>query len=263
MMSRPMLLLLQLLVAVVALGLWQFFASVEVFGKMLLPPFFFSTPVDVFSQIVKWFSSGVIWKHLFITLWESILAFVIGSIGGVLVGFWFARKPLVAAVFDPYVKMINALPRVVLAPIFALWLGLGIWSKVALGVTLVFFIVFFNVYQGVKEVSNTVLDNGRMLGMNERQLMRHVYWPSALSWMFSSLHTSVGFAVVGAVVGEYLGSAAGLGYLIQQAEGVFDVAGVFAGMFVLSAFVILIDMGVTVVERRLLVWRPTAAEGRG
>ena len=127
-----------------------------------------------------------------------------------------------------------------------LWLGLGIWSKVALGVTLVFFIVFFNVYQGVKEVSPTVLANARMLGMNERQLMRHVYWPSALSWMFSSLHTSVGFAVVGAVVGEYLGSAAGLGYLIQQAEGVFDVAGVFAGMFVLAAFVIVIDTIVTI-----------------
>ena len=105
--------------------------------------------------------------------------------------------------------MINALPRVVLAPIFTLWFGLGIWSKVALGVTLVFFIVFFNVYQGVKEVSPTVLANARMLGMNDRQLMRHVYWPSALSWMFSSLHTSVGFAVVGAVVGEYLGSGGG------------------------------------------------------
>ena len=149
-------------------------------------------------------------SHLWITLVEAALAFVIGSVGGVLIGFWFARKPLVAAVFDPYVKMANALPRVVLAPIFALWLGLGIWSKVALGVTLVFFIVFFNVYQGVKEVSPTVLNNARMLGMSERQLMRHVYWPSALSWMFSSLHTSVGFAVVGAVVGEYLGSAAGL-----------------------------------------------------
>ena len=177
-----------------------------------------------------------------------------------LVGFWFARQPTVAAVFDPYVKMVNALPRVVLAPIFTLWFGLGIWSKVALGVTLVFFIVFFNVYQGVKEVSPTVLANARMLGMNERQLMRHVYWPSALSWMFSSLHTSVGFAVVGAVVGEYLGSAAGLGYLIQQAEGVFDVAGVFAGMFVLAAFVIVIDTVVTLVEKRLLVWRPVAAE---
>jgi NitT/TauT family transport system permease protein len=262
-MSRVALLLCQVTVAVVALVLWQLFATVPVFGKMLLPPFFFSTPLEVAEQVVKWFSTGTIWKHLLITLWESILAFAIGSALGVLIGFWFARQPRIAAIFDPYVKMANALPRVVLAPIFTLWLGLGIWSKVALGVTLVFFIVFFNVYQGVKEVSTTVLDNGRMLGMNDRQLMRHVYWPSALSWMFSSLHTSVGFAVVGAVVGEYLGSAAGLGYLIQQAEGVFDVAGVFAGMFVLSVFVILIDYAVTLVERRLLVWRPEALEGRG
>jgi NitT/TauT family transport system permease protein len=261
-MSRWMLLVCQVLVAVVALGLWQLFATVPVFGRVLLPPFFFSNPVDVGSQIVAWFATGVIWKHLLITLSESILAFAIGSIGGVVVGFWFARQPRVAAIFDPYVKMANALPRVVLAPIFALWLGLGIWSKVALGVTLVFFIVFFNVYQGVKEVSNALRDNGRMLGMNERQMTRHVYWPSALSWMFSSLHTSVGFAVVGAVVGEYLGSAAGLGYLIQQAEGVFDVAGVFAGMVVLSAFVLLIDFAVTLVERRLLVWRPVAVDGR-
>ncbi|WP_407155848.1 ABC transporter permease [Bradyrhizobium sp. STM 3557] len=261
-MSRLGLFALQLLVAVAIIALWQLFATVPVFGRVLLPPFFFSNPVDVFSQVIAWFASGAIWKHLAITLWESVLAFVIGSLGGVLVGFWFARKPVVAAVFDPYVKMANALPRVVLAPIFTLWLGLGIWSKVALGVTLVFFIVFFNVYQGVKEVSTVVRDNARMLGMSERQLMRHVYWPSALSWMFSSLHTSVGFAVVGAVVGEYLGSAAGLGYLIQQAEGVFDVAGVFAGMFVLSIFVILIDLGVTLVERRLLVWRPDAASER-
>ena len=261
-MNRLRLLLCQLLVAVVIVGLWQLFSTLPIFGRMILPPFFFSNPVDVGAQIVAWFVAGTIWKHLAITLWESILAFVIGSLGGVLFGFWFARQPRIAAIFDPYVKMANALPRVVLAPIFTLWLGLGIWSKVALGVTLVFFIVFFNVYQGVKEVSGTVLANGRMLGMNERQLMRHVYWPSALSWMFSSLHTSVGFAVVGAVVGEYLGSAAGLGYLIQQAEGVFDVAGVFAGMFVLSAFVILIDIGVTLVERRLLVWRPDAAGNR-
>jgi len=261
-MSRTRLIVLQVLVAAVAIALWYVLTTYEVFGKILLPPFFFSNPVDVASQIVDWFATGVIWKHLWVTLEESILAFVLGSIGGVAVGFWFARQPRTAAVFDPYVKMANALPRVVLAPIFTLWLGLGIWSKVALGITLVFFIVFFNVYQGVKEVSPTVLANARMLGMNERQLMRHVYWPSALSWMFSSLHTSVGFAVVGAVVGEYLGSAAGLGYLIQQAEGVFDVAGVFAGMFVLAAFVIVIDNIVTVVERRLLVWRPMASDAR-
>jgi NitT/TauT family transport system permease protein len=127
---------------------------------------------------------------------------------------------------------------------------------VALGFTLVFFIVFFNVYQGVREVSPTVLANARMLGMNERQLLRHVYWPAALTWVFSSLHTSVGFALVGAVVGEYLGSSAGLGYKIQEAESVFDVTGVFAGMVILAIFVILIDTVVTTIENRLLVWRP-------
>jgi len=268
-MSRVKLLSLQILVAVASVAFWHVFSKYPICGLSylgfekncvtVLPPFFFSTPGDVAARIVKWFAEGTIWKHLWITLIEAMLAFVIGSLGGVLIGFWFARKPLVNAVFDPYVKMVNALPRVVLAPIFALWFGLGIASKVALGVTLVFFIVFFNVYQGVKEVSPTILSNARMLGMNEKQLMRHVYWPSALSWMFSSLHTSVGFAVVGAVVGEYLGSAAGLGYIIQQAEGVFDVAGVFAGMFVLAVFVILIDMIVTMIEKRLLVWRPTAA----
>jgi NitT/TauT family transport system permease protein len=257
-MNRLTLLSLQILVAVVSLTLWQVLSTVPIGGVILLPPFFFSTPGDVAGRVYKWFVDGTIWRHLWITLVEAMLAFVIGSVGGVLIGFWFARKPMVNAVFDPYVKMLNALPRVVLAPIFALWFGLGIASKVALGFTLVFFIVFFNVYQGVKEVSPTILANARMLGMTEQQLMRHVYWPSALSWMFSSLHTSVGFAVVGAVVGEYLGSAAGLGYIIQQAEGVFDVAGVFAGMFVLAVFVIFIDMVVTAIENRLLVWRPVA-----
>ncbi len=260
-MSRVRLFALQALVGVVAVGLWWLGSSVKLFGVLLLPPFFFSTPADVFARIVRLFATGQVWHHLGVTLLETALAFLIGAVGGILFGFWFARKPLVAAVFDPWLKMANALPRVVLAPIFMLWLGLGIWSKVALGVTLVFFIVFFNVYQGVKEVSPVILANARLMGMNERQLFRHVYWPSALSWMFSSLHTSVGFALVGAVVGEYLGSSAGLGYLIHQAEGVFDIAGVFAGMFVLAAFVLVIDRAVTVIENRLLVWRPDAPAG--
>src|ERR1700738_5208130 len=136
-MSRLMLLVCQVSVAVVGLALWQLLATVPVFGRIMLPPFFFSNPIDVGSQIVDWFASGVIWKHLAITLWESILAFAIGSLAGVAAGFCVARQPPFAAVFDPYVKMANALPRVVLAPIFTLWLGLGIWSKVTLGVTLV------------------------------------------------------------------------------------------------------------------------------
>ena len=144
MMPRAQLIVMQVAVAVVGLLLWYMLSTYSLFGHIVLPPFFFSNPVDVAAQVVTWFATGVIWKHLWVTLEESILAFVIGSFGGVLVGFWFARQPRTAAVFDPYVKMVNALPRVVLAPIFTLWLGLGIWSKVALGITLVFFIVFFN-----------------------------------------------------------------------------------------------------------------------
>ncbi len=253
--NRFQLAVLQLMVALVVVVLWHLASATHIFGNPKTVAFFFANPVAVGKKIVQWFVDGTIWFHLWITLVESFLAFLIGALGGVVFGFWFARKPFVAALFDPYVKAANALPRVVLAPIFALWFGLGIWSKVALGITLVFFIVFFNVYQGVKEVSSTVLANGRMLGMNERHLLRHVYIPSALSWVFSSLHTSVGFAVVGAVVGEYLGSSAGLGYLIQQAEGVFDVTGVFAGMFVLMAFVLIVDWVMSVIERRLLKWR--------
>lgn len=261
-MNRVLLVTLQVSVAVVTILVWQVITTTDLLGDPTQTAFFFSTPADVASQIWRWFASGTIWYHLWITLSEAALAFIIGAVAAIVVGFWFARQPRLAAVFDPYVKGANALPRVVLAPIFTLWFGLGIWSKVALGFTLVFFIVFFNVYQGVKEVDRTVLSNARMLGMNERQLLRHVYMPSALSWVFSSLHTSIGFAVVGAVVGEYLGSAAGLGYLIQQAEGMFDIAGVVAGMLVLAAFVLVIDYGVTLVERRLLVWRPEPGQAQ-
>jgi NitT/TauT family transport system permease protein len=257
-MNRTTILILQVLVAVLGFLFWHFSTTIPVWAnnKPLIDPFFFSTPIDVIERTWADFASGQMWRHLWITLTETMLAFGIGAFGGIVIGFWFARRALLAAVFDPYVKAANALPRVVLAPIFALWFGLGIWSKVALGVTLVFFIVFFNVYQGVKEVSPTVLANARMIGMNDRQLLRHVYLPSALSWMFSSLHTSVGFALVGAVVGEYLGSSAGLGYRIAQAEGVFDVTGVFSGMLVLMVFVVVIDAVVTMIENRLLVWRP-------
>src|SRR5207244_3507279 len=175
-------------------------------------------------------------------------------------GLWLALSPMAAASADPYIKARNSMPRVILAPIFAVWFGLGVASKVALGVTLVFFIVFFNVYQGVKEVSPVVLANARMLGASRRDLLRHVYLPSATSWVFSSLHTSVGLAFVGAVVGEYLGSSRGVGYLILQAEGVFDINTVIAGIVVLTLFALLLDIAVSKIEARLLVWRPQTAE---
>ena len=222
--------------------------------------FFFGKPLQVLKVIWVWFSGGKIYPHLWITLVETLLAFALGSLLGLIVGLWLALSPMASVLADPYIKGANAMPRVILAPIFALWFGLGIFSKVALGVTLVFFIVFFNVVQGIKEVSPTVLANARMLGASRKQLLTNIYLPSATSWVFSSLHTSVGMAFVGAVVGEYLGSAKGVGYLILQAEGVFDINTVFAGILVLTAFALVLDWLVTKVEARLLVWRPKEAE---
>ncbi|HSN40853.1 MAG TPA: ABC transporter permease [Burkholderiales bacterium] len=249
--------LYQILLLIAVFATWHMLTATGI-----LPPFFFGRPLEVLEKTWDWFASGKIYAHLGITLAETVLAFFAGTALGLGIGLWLALSPLWSALLDPYIKALNSMPRVILAPIFAVWFGLGILSKVALGVTLVFFIVFFNVYQGVKEVSPVVLDNARMLGASPRQLLRTVYLPSATSWVFSSLHTSVGMAFVGAVVGEYLGSAAGVGYLILQAESVFDINTVFAGILVLTAFALALDALVTFAEKRLLAWRPAQGETR-
>ena len=256
----------QALVLVVFFGIWYALTKPGlippfVFENDMQAAFFFGEPIKVFGRIWDWFFTNAdIYGHLWVTLLETALAFGIGTLMGLGCGLWLALSPMAAAIFDPYIKAMNSMPRVILAPIFAVWFGLGIASKVALGVTLVFFIVFFNVYQGVKEVSPVVLNNARMLGASQKQLLRHVYVPSAMSWVFSSLHTSVGLAFVGAVVGEYLGSSRGVGYLILQAEGAFDINTVMAGILVLTAFALVLDAAVGVIEKRLMKWQPKAGE---
>ena len=223
--------------------------------------FFFGEPLKMAERIWAWFVLDAdIYQHLAVTLAETLMAFAIGSALGLAGGLWLALSPMASAILEPYIKAMNAMPRIILAPIFSVWFGLGMGSKVALGVTLVFFIVFFNVYQGVKEVSPVVLANARMLGANQRQLLRHVYLPSATAWVFSSLHTSVGLAFVGAVVGEYLGSSQGVGYLILQAEGSSDINTVMAGKIVLTAFALVLDSLVGRVEAHLMKWQPRAGE---
>src|SRR6266404_1760398 len=243
-------LLFQVLLGVALLASWQTLVNT---GK--LDKFFFSRPTDIAGRIIEWLKTGSIWPHLLVTMEEAALAFTLGAASGVVLGFGLARAPRLAALLDPYIRVLNALPRVVLAPIFLLWFGLGIWSKVALGITVVFFIVFFNTHQGVRDVDPVVVNNARMLGASEWQLVRHVLVPSALTWVFSSLHISIGFAMIAVVVGEYLGASRGVGYLISQAEGTFDTTGVFAGMAVLSAVVLLVGWGVNRLERWLLRWK--------
>ena len=164
--------------------------------------FFIGKPWIVAERLINWlFIQRDIYIHLGVTLLETSIAFIIGTVTGLAAGMWLGLSPFASAVLNPYIKALNAMPRVILAPIFSVWFGLGMGSKIALAVSLVFFIVFFNVYQGVKEVSPVILANARMLGADARQLLKHVYFPSATSWVFSSLHTSVGLAFVGAVVG--------------------------------------------------------------
>lgn len=241
----------QILLLLALFLVWDVLTRTEI-----LPPFFFGEPLIVLERIWDWFSGGRIYKHLAVTLIETILAFVIGTVAGLIVGLWLALSKTASDLLDPYIKAFNSMPRVILAPIFAVWFGLGIWSKVLLGVTLVFFIVFFSVYHGVREVNPVLVANARMLGASKRQLLRYVYLPSATAWVFSSLHAAVGMAFVGAVIGEYLGSAKGVGYLILQAEGVFDINTVFAGVLVLTVCALVLDRIVTIAERRLLRWRP-------
>lgn len=260
------------------LRLWQFALLALLFvawhlmtAPGVIPPFmfenerqaafFFGQPLVVFSRIWTWFVADAdIYRHLAVTLAETLAAFAVGAALGLAGGLWLALAPMASAILEPYIKALNSMPRIILAPIFSVWFGLGMGSKIALGVTLVFFIVFFNVYQGVKEVSPVVLANARMLGASQRQLLRHVYLPSATSWVFSSLHTSVGLAFVGAVVGEYLGSSQGVGYLILQAEGSFDINTVMAGILVLTAFALVIDSVVGRLEKHLMKWQPRTGE---
>lgn len=244
---------LQIALAVFIFGGWQLGVSAGMIDR-----FFFPAPGDIAVQMWTWVSDPGFYHHVGITLTETVLGYVIGTALGVGAGVWLGLSPKAARVLDPFIKGFNAIPRVVLAPIFVLWLGLGLWSKVALAVTLVFFITFFNAMQGVREVNPAVLANARILGARRSDLLMHVYFPAAASWILSSLRTSVGFAVVGAIIGEYLGASAGLGYLIAQAEDNFNSVGVFAGIIILAVFVLLIDRLLDVAENKLITWRPGA-----
>jgi NitT/TauT family transport system permease protein len=248
---------LRLALAVFIVGGWQVATQLE-----WVDPFFFGQPSGIATQIVKWVQNGTaqgsVWEQILVTLAETILGFGIGVVLGVIFGVVLGRNRLLADVCGPYIKAFNAMPRVVLGSIFVIALGLGMPSKVALAAVLVFFVVFFNAFQGVREVDRNLLNNARILGANERQISASVILPSALTWIIASLHTSFGFALVGAIVGEYLGANKGIGLMIATAQGTFNANGVFAAMLILAIVAILAESVVTWLENRLIHWRPNA-----
>ncbi|WP_085963212.1 ABC transporter permease [Burkholderia ambifaria] len=254
---RNLIVTLRIAVLVVVLGGWELAARLK-----WIDPFFFSMPSLIFEQIQDWFvngtSQGPLLTQVWVTLEETGIGFVIGSVAGVICGIVLGRNKLMADVFGLYIQIANSIPRVVLGSIFVIALGLGMASKIALAVVMVFFVVFGNAFQGVREADRYLIANAQILGASRRQITTAVVIPSALSWILASLHVSFGFALVGAVVGEFLGSKQGIGLLISTAQGAFNASGVFAAMIVLAVVALAADYLLTWVEKRLLKWRPAA-----
>src|SRR5437588_7794207 len=255
---RLLVLGLQVLVAVVWLGSWQLTTQVGLVDK-----FFFAQPSEIAQKLWVWITEGTelgpLWDQVLTTMEETFGGFVVGSLLGIVLGVALGRIRLLSDVLSPYIKGANAIPRVVVGALFAISLGLDIKSKIATASVLVFFVVFFNAFQGVREVDRNLVANARILGANTRQLTTEIVIPSALSWIVASLHTSFGLALVGAVVGELFGAYQGVGELIYESKNLFDTSGVFAGMGLLAAMALAAEALITALEDRLIRWRPPVA----
>jgi NitT/TauT family transport system permease protein len=244
--------------AVVVIGGWQLLTALKV-----VDPFFYGQPTGVVKQLGDWINHGTeygsIWLQVWITMKEALLGFVYGVVAGVVVGVTLGQSRFLAEVLGPYIKIVNAIPRIVLGSIFTVALGLGTTSKVLLAAVLVFFVVFFNAFQGVREVDRNLLANARVLGASRLQIVRHVVLPSALTWIIASLHVAFGFSIIGAIVGEFLGSQKGLGLVIATSQNNFNPNGVFAAMLIIAVLALTAEALIATAERRLLAWRPSQA----
>lgn len=246
---------LRVALLLLVLGGWELAAS-----RKWIDPFFYSQPSLIWAQLVDWVQNGTaqgsLWRQVAVTLEETVLGFLIGAVAGVIGGILLGRNKLLSDVLSLYIQIANSIPRVVLGSVFVIALGLGMASKVALAVVMVFFVVFGNAFQGVREADKYMIANAQILGASPRQLTMYVVIPSAMSWILASLHVSFGFALVGAVVGEFLGAKEGIGLLISTAQGAFNASGVFAAMIVLAVVALAADFLLTRIEKRLLKWRP-------
>ncbi len=253
---------LRTLLVVVWLVSWELAAT------LWLDPFFYSKPSLIWARLIEWFTTGTqfgsIWLQIFTTVEEAVLGFLIGTVAGVTLGVLLGRSRYWSEVLAPFIKALNAVPRIVLASLFIIWFGLGLSSKVATVVVLVFFAVFFNAFTGAREVDGNVINNARILGASPSRILTSIVLPSATSWILSSLHTAFGFALIGAVVGEYAGASKGLGLLISNAQGTFDSAGIYAGMIIITVVALLAEWLIGIAESRLLKWRPSqSSSGHG
>ncbi|SEN15237.1 NitT/TauT family transport system permease protein [Actinacidiphila rubida] len=243
--------------AAVVIGGWQLSTT---WG--IVDPFFYGQPSGIWKRLIELFQHGTqfgsFYQNIWTTIQEALAGFAVGAVTGIVFGVALGQSRYLSDVLGPYIKMVNAVPRIVLGSIFIVAFGIGVTPKILLAAVLVFFIVFFNAFQGVREVDRSVLANVRVLGASRTQITRHVIVPSALTWIIASLHSAFGFAIVGALVGEVLGAQSGLGLVIKTAQNNFDPNGVFATMLVIAVIVLGAEWLIGKLERRLLSWRPPA-----
>jgi NitT/TauT family transport system permease protein len=221
----------------------------------LIDNFFISNPIDVGARLFGWTAGGAIFIHIWATVHATAMGFFIGSLGGVVLGIWLGVSPFASRLLSPYLNALNALPKVALAPLFVLWFGLGIESKIALAAVLVLFLVFLNTFAGVREVDQDLIDCARLMKARRTQVITKVIIPSALSWVFAGLKISVPYALIGAVLGEMIAANRGLGYLVQFSGSQFDSAGVFAVLFVIALLAVFLNFLVESVQNRMERWR--------
>ena len=246
---RRLVLVGRIVVGVVLLGFWEY-AS----GRMI-DPLFVSSPSAVAMRLWRWIVTGSLWTHLSVTLYATALGFVIGAAVGFGLGLLFGRNQTVADIFDPYITALYSIPKIALAPLFIIWFGIGIESKIAVSASIVFFVVFLNTYAGVRDVNPIYIHATRIMGGSGADVLRHVIVPSASTWVITGLKVSVPYALVGTVIGEFMSSNRGIGFLISQATGLFDTTSVFAGLFVLAIVGALINVGLRHTEAWLLRWK--------
>lgn len=247
--SAPGLLAARLAVVALFLLLWQ------LAGDRVVPRAFVSDPVSVFGQLGAWISDGSLWRNLGITLESTLIGYALGSAVGVVTGFMLGRALFAASVLDPFINALYALPKVALAPLFILWFGIDILPKIVLAAVLVFFLVFYNTFAGVRDTRRDLIDSVRVMGANRLQILRYVVLPSSLAWIFIGLRIAAPYALTGAVVGELLASNKSLGFLIEVSTSTFNSAGIFGVLLVLAVLAGIFNIVIVYLEGTVLRWK--------
>jgi NitT/TauT family transport system permease protein len=248
-MGNGQMLLWQTGLFLIILAIWQFISG------RYVNPFFISNPVDVAIRLWNWTVSGFIFPHLWITFYETIAGYILGSLIGAVLGVWLGIARFTSRLLNPFLFAFYALPKIALAPLLVLWFGLGLNSKIALSTVIVFFLVFYNTFTGVREVDQDMIDTVRLMKAKPYQVLIHVLIPSAMSWIFAGLKISIPYALIGAIVGELIAASQGLGFLVARMGADFDTTGVFAVLVVIGLLAVALNQLVEIIQVRQERWK--------